>query len=210
MLTSNIVCRGQAGSGLRPNHPRSDAILAPTQSPNHAPLTAIICTCMHMHRHASSSFQILAIPMRLRMVSRFAAANKRSTTSSTGSISTSRVSHATYASCTRQASSKSARRPQAPRFAARGALPRTRRVDQSLSGPLGGASRPLRTRARAKTESSCSKEQGEEHVTKKTEPSPAKKENHHRTHFKATLEEVWELWTTKDGIESWWGPEGSW
>jgi uncharacterized protein YndB with AHSA1/START domain len=26
--------------------------------------------------------------------------------------------------------------------------------------------------------------------------------------FKATLEEVWELWTTKDGIEAWWGPEG--
>ena len=26
--------------------------------------------------------------------------------------------------------------------------------------------------------------------------------------FDATLDEVWELWTTKDGIESWWGPEG--
>jgi uncharacterized protein YndB with AHSA1/START domain len=26
--------------------------------------------------------------------------------------------------------------------------------------------------------------------------------------FQATLDEVWELWTTKDGIESWWGPEG--
>lgn len=26
--------------------------------------------------------------------------------------------------------------------------------------------------------------------------------------FVATLDEVWELWTTKDGIESWWGPEG--
>lgn len=26
--------------------------------------------------------------------------------------------------------------------------------------------------------------------------------------FTATLDEVWELWTTKDGIESWWGPEG--
>jgi uncharacterized protein YndB with AHSA1/START domain len=24
----------------------------------------------------------------------------------------------------------------------------------------------------------------------------------------ATLAEVWELWTTKEGIESWWGPEG--
>jgi uncharacterized protein YndB with AHSA1/START domain len=26
--------------------------------------------------------------------------------------------------------------------------------------------------------------------------------------FKAAIEDVWELWTTKDGIESWWGPEG--
>ena len=26
--------------------------------------------------------------------------------------------------------------------------------------------------------------------------------------FKATVEEVWDMWTTKDGIESWWGPEG--
>lgn len=24
----------------------------------------------------------------------------------------------------------------------------------------------------------------------------------------ASLEDVWDLWTTKDGIESWWGPEG--
>ena len=26
--------------------------------------------------------------------------------------------------------------------------------------------------------------------------------------FNAAIEDVWELWTTKDGIESWWGPEG--
>lgn len=26
--------------------------------------------------------------------------------------------------------------------------------------------------------------------------------------FDATLEEVWALWTTEDGVESWWGPEG--
>jgi uncharacterized protein YndB with AHSA1/START domain len=26
--------------------------------------------------------------------------------------------------------------------------------------------------------------------------------------FKAAVEDVWELWTTKDGIESWWGPDG--
>jgi uncharacterized protein YndB with AHSA1/START domain len=26
--------------------------------------------------------------------------------------------------------------------------------------------------------------------------------------YRARLEEVWELWTTKEGFESWWGPEG--
>jgi uncharacterized protein YndB with AHSA1/START domain len=26
--------------------------------------------------------------------------------------------------------------------------------------------------------------------------------------YRARVEVVWELWTTKDGIESWWGPEG--
>lgn len=26
--------------------------------------------------------------------------------------------------------------------------------------------------------------------------------------FTAGIEDVWELWTTKEGIESWWGPDG--
>ena len=26
--------------------------------------------------------------------------------------------------------------------------------------------------------------------------------------FQASIEEVWDLWTTKEGIESWWGPDG--
>jgi uncharacterized protein YndB with AHSA1/START domain len=26
--------------------------------------------------------------------------------------------------------------------------------------------------------------------------------------FNAPIEDVWDLWTTKEGIESWWGPEG--
>ncbi|MET0283572.1 MAG: SRPBCC domain-containing protein, partial [Polyangiales bacterium] len=26
--------------------------------------------------------------------------------------------------------------------------------------------------------------------------------------FRASIEDVWELWTTKQGFESWWGPEG--
>jgi uncharacterized protein YndB with AHSA1/START domain len=26
--------------------------------------------------------------------------------------------------------------------------------------------------------------------------------------FRASIEDVWDLWTTRDGIESWWGPDG--
>ena len=26
--------------------------------------------------------------------------------------------------------------------------------------------------------------------------------------FPSPIEDVWEMWTTKDGIESWWGPDG--
>lgn len=26
--------------------------------------------------------------------------------------------------------------------------------------------------------------------------------------FRAPIREVWELWTTRDGIEAWWGPDG--
>ena len=26
--------------------------------------------------------------------------------------------------------------------------------------------------------------------------------------YQAPIEDVWELWTTKEGIESWWGPDG--
>ena len=26
--------------------------------------------------------------------------------------------------------------------------------------------------------------------------------------YEASIEDVWELWSTKEGIESWWGPEG--
>jgi len=25
--------------------------------------------------------------------------------------------------------------------------------------------------------------------------------------YRATVQEIWDLWTTKDGFESWWGPE---
>jgi uncharacterized protein YndB with AHSA1/START domain len=41
-----------------------------------------------------------------------------------------------------------------------------------------------------------------------TQPQSARKRVILERTFDAPLEDVWELWTTKDGIESWWGPEG--
>src|SRR4030081_2353864 len=39
------------------------------------------------------------------------------------------------------------------------------------------------------------------------EPNPKRRITIERT-FQAPIEEVWNLWTTKEGIESWWGPDG--
>jgi uncharacterized protein YndB with AHSA1/START domain len=36
---------------------------------------------------------------------------------------------------------------------------------------------------------------------------PRRKVTLERT-FRASIEEVWDLWTTKEGLESWWGPDG--
>ena len=40
-----------------------------------------------------------------------------------------------------------------------------------------------------------------------TSTAPKNRITLHRD-FQGTLAEVWDLWTTKDGIESWWGPDG--
>lgn len=41
----------------------------------------------------------------------------------------------------------------------------------------------------------------------KTAPAATKRITLERT-YTATLDELWALWTSKEGIESWWGPEG--
>ena len=43
-------------------------------------------------------------------------------------------------------------------------------------------------------------------VASQTQPA-RRKVSIERT-FNAGIEAVWELWTTRDGIESWWGPDG--
>lgn len=42
---------------------------------------------------------------------------------------------------------------------------------------------------------------------KGTAKAPRRRITMERT-YQAPIEDVWDLWTTKEGIESWWGPEG--
>jgi uncharacterized protein YndB with AHSA1/START domain len=41
-----------------------------------------------------------------------------------------------------------------------------------------------------------------------SQTQPARRKVSIERTFQATIEDVWELWTTKEGIESWWGPDG--
>lgn len=41
-----------------------------------------------------------------------------------------------------------------------------------------------------------------------TAPAAARAQFSIQRTYAASIEEAWELWTTKAGIESWWGPEG--
>ena len=43
---------------------------------------------------------------------------------------------------------------------------------------------------------------------KKTTPTNRRAQFSIERTYAASIEDVWELWTTKSGIESWWGPEG--
>lgn len=41
-----------------------------------------------------------------------------------------------------------------------------------------------------------------------TVPTPARSRFSIQRTYRASIDEAWALWTTKSGIESWWGPEG--
>ena len=49
-------------------------------------------------------------------------------------------------------------------------------------------------------------------MTEKTEHTASPKAPHGRItierEYKAAIKDVWDLWTTKKGFESWWGPDG--
>ena len=41
-----------------------------------------------------------------------------------------------------------------------------------------------------------------------SQTQPARRKVSIERTYNAAIEQVWELWTTKDGIEAWWGPDG--
>jgi uncharacterized protein YndB with AHSA1/START domain len=45
-------------------------------------------------------------------------------------------------------------------------------------------------------------------MTRETSPAKAKGRITLERIYHASIEDVWDLWTTKEGIESWWGPDG--
>src|SRR5262245_847749 len=73
-----------------------------------------------------------------------------------------------------------------------------------LQGAVGSAARSLRTCARE--EAAANETAGKAPMSGNTSRSGAKFVVT-RT-YRATLKEVWDLWTTKEGFESWWAPAG--
>src|SRR5262245_13778297 len=92
-----------------------------------------------------------------------------------------------------------------------GAVPRAGRVAREVSRLVGRAPRPLGSRARAAPEGTWNNAQGATHMSDKSTFAAAgatrPKVVLERT-YRARAEELWDLWTTKEGFESWWGPEG--
>src|ERR1700757_3213803 len=81
-------------------------------------------------------------------------------------------------------------------------------MGRQLPQPLGSAARSFRPSRRKQ-------EKGTRHQTRKGEESmthdiasvarpPIKFERRYET----SVEDLWDLWTTKEGFESWWGPQG--
>ena len=93
------------------------------------------------------------------------------------------------------------------------ALSRTGHLGHALSGAVDGTPGCVRGGAGAKT--ACSNTPAprpEETMSDTPNPGPSATDPRRRIMFEriyaADLQDVWDLWTTKDGIESWWGPGG--
>ena len=79
-----------------------------------------------------------------------------------------------------------------------------------LPQAVGSAPRPLRSRAREATQASQSQAQGATHMSDKSKAQPSARRPRSSSSARTGRgsRNVWELWTTKEGFESWWGPEG--
>src|SRR4051794_27706480 len=76
--------------------------------------------------------------------------------------------------------------------------------------PLGSTPRPPARGARKETQGIENPSQGARHMSDliPSAPSAASRKFFIERTFRASVEELWELWTTKEGFESWWPPEG--
>src|SRR5262245_47945643 len=102
---------------------------------------------------------------------------------------------------------RASRRNAAVLLAAARAVPGARRMGGCLSRPLGTPTRPVGRGLGTQTTNARARAQEEIVMSNAAKPSTRGHVTLERT-FDAPIEDVWDLWTTKDGIESWWGPEG--
>src|SRR3982074_2270709 len=75
-----------------------------------------------------------------------------------------------------------------------------------ISPPLGGAARSIWRRPPTKTGGCKDRPPGQIRMT--PAPTTARAQFSIQRTYAASIDEAWALWTTKAGIESWWGPEG--
>src|ERR1700745_2404462 len=75
-----------------------------------------------------------------------------------------------------------------------------------ISPSLGGTARSVWRRSRTKPRVKKPNPPGK--IAMPTGPAVARAQFSIQRAYAASIEEAWALWTTKSGIESWWGPEG--
>src|SRR5579864_2155758 len=75
-----------------------------------------------------------------------------------------------------------------------------------ISPPLAGAARSIWRGAGTKPGGREDRLSGE--IVMITAPAAARAQFSIRRSYAASIDEAWALWTTKSGIEAWWGPEG--
>src|SRR5690606_24532174 len=72
---------------------------------------------------------------------------------------------------------------------------------------VGDATRSLRGRTCKQAEGSSSPAEEQQEVSTQSKPRNDAKIVIERA-YRADIQDVWDLWTTKEGFESWWGPQG--